>query len=223
MAMGISKRSRLSLWPSPFYFLLSTFHFFIPPSAFSAEFYVGSHGWHTSIIVARAQIPKNTWPRGVADGTFARYPYLQTGWGDRKFYTHPKPNAGMALDAVLSPGPSVLHVVGLKPPLSRSLEWSALVRVPCTKQEFDSLCRALGDSFERDARGRAQPLGPGLYGETSRFYPARGRYHLFNTCDTWTARMMRAGGLRADAGPTGTYSAGAIIRQARRLTARAQR
>lgn len=182
-------------------------------------FYVGSHGWHTSIIVARAQIPTGAWPRGVADRTFVRYQYLEIGWGDRKFYTAPKPNVAMAFDAVFSPGPSVLHIVGLKSPLAHALPWSALVRVPCTRAEFASLCRALGDTFERDANGRARAISPGLYGETSRFYPARGRYYLLNTCDTWTARMMRAGGLPADTSPVGTWSAGAIIAQARQLAA----
>ncbi len=188
-------------------------------AANDAVFYVGSHGWHTSIIVARAEIPAGSWPRGV-ERTFSRYTYLEVGWGDRKFYTARKPNAVMALDAVFSPGPSVLHLVGLDPPLATALPWSALVRMPCTQQEFASLCRALGDSFERDTQGSTQAIGPGLYGETSRFYPARGRYYLLNTCDTWTARMMRASGRRADTSPVGTWSAGAVTAQARRLASR---
>jgi len=208
--------------------LLSISYFAVVFAAFAVtatgghEFYVGSHGWHTSIIVARAQIPEGAWPPGVTERMFARYPYLEVGWGDRKFYTAPKPNVAMAFDAVFSPGPSVLHVVGLKPPLARALPWSALIRVPCTKAELLSLCGALGESFERDASGRAGALGPGLYGE-SRFYPARGRYYLLNTCDTWTARMMRAGGLPASTNPFATRSAGAIIAQARKLAARKKR
>jgi len=199
---------------------LSTFYFLSVVAANGANehyFYVGSHGWHTSIIVARAEIPARTWPRGVAGQTFSRYPYVEIGWGDRKFYTAPKPGAAMAIDAALSPGPSVLHLVGLRPPLEQALPWSALVRVRCTDANFINLCRAIGDTFERDASGRALSIGPGLYGETSRFYSARGRYYLFNTCDTWTARMMRAGGLSADTSLIGTRSAGAIIAQARRL------
>lgn len=189
-------------------------------AAEETAFYVGSHGWHSSIVVPRARIPDGLWPRGVTDRTFARYPFLEIGWGDRKFYTAPRPNVAMALDAVLSPGPSVLHVVGLKPPLERALAWSALVRVRCTKGDFANLCRSLGDSFDRDSRGNTEAIAPGLYGEISRFYPARGRYYLLNTCDTWTAQMMRAGGLPAQTlGPRG-WTAGAIIAQARRLTAR---
>jgi uncharacterized protein (TIGR02117 family) len=190
-----------------------------PDVACDLGFYVGSHGWHTSIVVPRAQIPADRWPRGVAERTFSPYPYLEIGWGDRKFYTARKPNLAMAIHAAFLPGPSVLHIVGLKPPLERALAWNALVRVPCTRAEFASLCRALGDTFERDASGRARALGPGLYGETSRFYQALGLYYLLNTCDTWTAKMMRAGGLPAKTSPAGTWSAGATIAQARRLVA----
>jgi uncharacterized protein (TIGR02117 family) len=189
-------------------------------AAGNAEFYVGSHGWHTSIIVSRREIPANAWPRRVATKTFAGFDYLEVGWGDRKFYTAPKPDVAMALDAVLAPGPSVLHIAGLNSPIEAALPWSALVRVPCTRQERARLCRALGESFEPDSEGGATTVGRGLYGRTSRFYAARGRYHLFNTCDTWTARMMRAGGLGAEIGLTGTWSAGAVVGQARRLVAR---
>jgi uncharacterized protein (TIGR02117 family) len=180
-------------------------------------FYVGSHDWHTSIVVPREQIPTDTWPRGITKRTFSPYPYLEIGWGDRKFYTAPKPNVAMALRAAFLSGSSVLHIVGLGRPLERALPWSALVRVSCTRAEFASLCRALGGTFERDASGHARALGAGLYGETSRFYQARGRYYLLNTCDTWTARMMRAGGLPANTSPVETWSAGATIAQARRL------
>jgi hypothetical protein len=38
------------------------------------------------------------------------------------------------------------------------------------------------------------PLAPGLYGD-SRFYPARERFSLLNTCNVWTARVLRSGGL----------------------------
>lgn len=182
-------------------------------------FYVGSHGWHTSIVIPRDQIPAAAWPPGVATRTFVGFEYLEIGWGDRKFYTAPRPNVVMALDAVFLPGPSVLHVVGLHPPLGRALAWSALVPVPCTADELASLCRGLGDSFARDSGEGATALGRGLYGAKSRFYAAEGRYDLLNTCDTWTARMLRAGGLPVRSDLMHTWSAGAVIAQARRMVA----
>ncbi|MBA2586550.1 MAG: DUF2459 domain-containing protein [Chthoniobacterales bacterium] len=186
-----------------------------PP--FMAAFYVGSHGWHTSIIVPRAAISKNAWPAGVVDRTFRDCSFLEAGWGDRKFYMAPRPNVSTALDAVFLPGASVLHMVGLDPPLESALAWSGLVRMPCNAAELQSVCRAIGATFAPNAHRQIQALGPGLYGRISRFYPAHGRYYFANTCNNWTARIMRAGGFPADVGPAGTWTAGAVMAQARRL------
>lgn len=181
--------------------------------SFKAAFFVGSHGWHTSIIVPREAIPKGAWPPGVVDHTFGDCRYLEAGWGDRTFYMAPRPNVATAFDAVFLPGASVLHIVGLDPPLERAFAWTGFVRMPCTAAELRNVCDAIGATFAADAH----ELGPGLYGGVSRFYPAKGRYYFANTCNNWTARMMRAGGFGADVGPAGTWSAGAVMAQARRL------
>jgi hypothetical protein len=52
----------------------------------------------------------------------------------------------------------------------------------------------LATPFERGDEGDLRPLGPGLYAR-SRFYAARGRYHVFNNCNHWTARTLGAAGL----------------------------
>ncbi len=188
-----------------------------PPSGRQTAFYVSSHGWHTSIIVPRAAIPTDAWPAGVLDREFRDFRYIEAGWGDRKFYMAPRPNVSTAFDAVFFPGASVLHVVGLDPPVSSAFAWSGLVQMPCTAAELRNLSRAIGASFEADMHQQVRALGRGLYGRVSRFYPARGQYYFANTCNTWTARMMRAGGFPANAGPVGTWTAGAVMAQARRL------
>ncbi len=181
--------------------------------SFKAGFFVGSHGWHTSIIVPRDSVPKEAWPRGVLDRTFGDCRYLEAGWGDRTFYMAPRPNVSTAFDAIFLPGACVLHIVGLDPPLESAFAWTGFVRMPCTAVELRNVCNAIGATFAVDA----YELGPGLYGRISRFYPANGRYYFANTCNNWTARIMRAGGFAADVGPAGTWSAGAVMAQARRL------
>ena len=63
-----------------------------------------------------------------------------------------------------------------------------------TEGGFLNLVEALAAGFERPAGGRAEAISRGLYPD-SRFYNALGEFHLFNTCNTWTARVLRAGGL----------------------------
>ena len=49
-------------------------------------------------------------------------------------------------------------------------------------------------SFTRDEAGNAIPHGLGLYGN-SRFYLSSETYHIFNTCNVWTARVLKSAGL----------------------------
>ena len=57
-------------------------------------------------------------------------------------------------------------------------------------------------------------LGQGQYAN-SRFYAARGKYSLLQTCNTWTARALRSAGLPI----TSLYavSAGNVMAQTRPL------
>jgi hypothetical protein len=59
-------------------------------------------------------------------------------------------------------------------------------------------------------------LGPGLYGN-SRFYLSRETYHLFNTCNVWTARALRAAGLPIT--PARAISVESLMSQARKFGA----
>ena len=185
---------------------------------YSVAFYVDSHGWHSGVVIPRAAIPPGAWPPGVAERDFAGCTYLEMGWGDRGFYQAKHPGVWLALKAALVPGPSVLHLAGLNPPLADAHVWSTLVAVPCTPVELAGFCRDLGRSFETDARGKAARLGPGLYGKRSGFYPARGRYWIGNTCNTWTARELRASGLPASASVFRATTSGQVIKQTRELT-----
>ncbi len=72
-------------------------------------------------------------------------------------------------------------------------------------------------SFERSGEARAATSGPGLYA-SSRFYPARGSFHLFNTCNTWTARALAAAGFAVEA--SGTTRAEGVMSQIRPLARR---
>ena len=200
-----------------FALILSLLLAVVPEGLRAAEFYVSRHHWHSGIVVARADIPEGIWPPGVVARDFAGCRCLELGWGDRTFYTAPKPTVLMGVSAALIPGRSVLHIAGFPGPPSGTHQWAELVRVPCTRVEFVALCHALGGSFARDATGNAQPLGRGLYGWKSQFYAARGNYWIGNTCNSWTLRETRAGGLPTRIGPAGTLSSGAVTGQVRRL------
>jgi hypothetical protein len=61
----------------------------------------------------------------------------------------------------------------------------------------------LRQSFERAGAGRAEVRARGIY-PFSLFYPATGRFHLFNNCNSWTAQALIAKGLGASLGGVNT-------------------
>lgn len=156
-----------------------------------ATIHVVSHGWHTGIVVRMADVAAGAWPE-VQD--FAHAEYLEVGWGDRDYYQARDPGFLDALAAALVPKPGVLHIVGFRGDVRRTFPASDIVALRISPQGLAQLIARVRASYERDATGQAVMLGPGLYGD-SRFYGSVERFHLFNTCNVWTAAALRAAGL----------------------------
>jgi hypothetical protein len=76
--------------------------------------------------------------------------------------------------------------------------------LPLDATALARLVAAIDASFERTESQPAAVVAPGLYAD-SHFYPARGRFSLVNTCNTWTARMLAESG--ADISPAGVVTA----------------
>ena len=155
--------------------------------------HVISNGWHTAIVVPSPAIfATGTLPE-AAD--FSGAAFLEFGWGDRTYYPAKKKTLGMALAAALIPTPAVMHMAALQaPPENDNSSVFEVISVKLTEAGFQRLIQALSAEFERPSDGRAKPVSRGLYPD-SHFYHALGEFHLFNTCNTWTARMLRAGGV----------------------------
>ncbi len=176
--------------------------------------FVTSNGWHTGISLARSQIPPGHIPE-AADFPDARF--IEFGWGDAVYYPAKETTIGMTLGAALVPTPAVMHVAGLWTEPARYFQEAETVALPISRENFSRLVAFIGASFERSGEARAATSGPGLYA-SSRFYPARGSFHLFNTCNTWTARALAAAGFAVEA--SGTTRAEGVMSQIRPLARR---
>ena len=148
----------------------------------------------------------------TADFPEARF--IESGWGDAVFFPAKQVTLGMTLRAALVPTPAVVHVVGLRVEPARFFPEAEVVSLPIDDENFGRPVDFIDASFERSGAARAAATGPGLYA-TSLFYPAKGRFHLFNTCNTWTARALAAAGF--DVSAWGTLRAEALMRQVRAL------
>lgn len=181
-----------------------------PPGPVAHTVYVINLGWHTGIALPRAALPAEVWPE-VRD--FPEVDYLEVGWGDRAFYQTPDPGLGLALKAALTPTPGVLHLVGIDGPVPAYFPGSGIIGIGLSAAAFEQVYRFIAATHDRPAGGTAQALGKGLYPD-SRFYPAKGTFHLFNNCNTWMARVLLAAGCPAD--PARVVTAADLMRQAGR-------
>ena len=172
--------------------------------------HVVSNGWHTAIVIPRPAIAATGLLPEAAD--FPDAAFLEFGWGDRTYYPAKKKTLGMALGAALTATPAVMYMAGLAVPPRQAGGGAEVLRVTLSETGFRRLVRALADQFERPAGGRTAPISRGLYPD-SNFYNADGTFYLFNTCNTWTARVLRAGGLRLS--PAGIITATGLMTRLR--------
>jgi len=158
--------------------------------------YVTSNGWHSGIVVASADMVSGLVPE-TADFPEARF--FEFGWGDAAYYPAREATLGMTLSAALVPTPAVVHVVGLDRHPADAFPEAEVATLAIGAQGLGRLLAFIDASFARNGAKRVAASGPGLY-RNSRFYPATGQFHLFNTCNTWTAKALVAAGIDVDAG-----------------------
>jgi uncharacterized protein (TIGR02117 family) len=184
----------------------------VPPAAdepVTSVYVVNHNDWHTGIVVRRTDIPDDLWPE---QRDFHGFNYVEVGWGDRDYYQASAPTWWITLKAAFWPSRSVLHVVGLDHPVALSFPGSEMIEIGLSSRGAEQLAAFIHESYKRDESGRSVSAGPGRYAH-SRFYPARGVFHLFKTCNTWTAHAMRAAGCPVT--PWYAITAGNLMRQAK--------
>ncbi len=183
-----------------------------PAAAMECEtprtFYVVSHGWHTGLIVDRRDLIQRV-PELKTD--FGHVKYLEVGWGDQQFYRAQPVKFGLALRAVLFPTSSVLHIVEVPVSPRHYFSGSEVVEVSVPQTGYGKVLAVVAGSFSRTSGNDVMKLGRGLYGE-SRFYHAEGRFHAFNTCNTWVAKAIEATGYPIS---TGTITVRGLMSQLR--------
>lgn len=121
---------------------------------------------------------------------------VDIGWGDSTFYQLPDFDIGAALSALFAPTSSVLRVYYIRSSVEQYLdrqEWVAVIAL--SKAQFEQLCQFLRQQF------RHTPPEPISHSSTDyvHFFPARGKYSLLKTCNTWIAEALVAAGILSHA------------------------
>lgn len=155
------------------------------------EITVVSNGWHAGLVFKTSEIDSADWPQS---NDFSRFSYIEVGWGDEAFYRSSDPGLWLYIRGAVWPTPSVLHVRGYGEIPSGYPE---RVTLRFSSRDYRSICRYVADNYAMRG-GEAVLLGQGLTPQ-SYFYRSKYPYHLFRTCNVWTARALQAGGVKIEA------------------------
>lgn len=158
--------------------------------------YVANHGWHTGFIIPSESVNVSL-PFLIK--RFGSVPYYEFGWGDEGFYQAEEITSFLTIGAILWPTDAVMHVVAVSMQPDKYFSGSEVIELKLSNSELESLQVFISNSFKYTGAGKAIKLEKGIYGD-SQFYRAAGKYHMFNTCNKWTANGLKSSGMDIVAG-----------------------
>lgn len=178
-----------------------------PRSAPPERLRVFDAGWHTGLILSRAQLgpPLVALRRGAPASR-----YFLLGWGNRRYYLSRRPTVVTAIVA-LFPSQSVMLIQSCRATLAACLSPGVRWRtVAVSRQGIHRLDDFLAHALLKDARGDFEPISAGPFPH-SEFFKAVQPYDALHTCNTWTAQALHRAGLWVSV--DGVVFAGQVWRQ----------
>ncbi len=169
------------------------------------EVYVVNHGWHTGFVLPSSDIQQLI---PELKQRFRNAPYIEFGWGDNEFYQADEITSGITLKAIFLPTDSVVHAVAVTRRADKYFKKSEVEKFCLEDSDFKSLVKFISSSFYKDESGNILKLNQGIYGD-SQFYKAKGDFHIFNTCNKWTAKGLESAGMEIST--TFKLTAGSIM------------
>ena len=67
--------------------------------------------------------------------------------------------------------------------------------VKVSQDQYRIIVEQIRSTFQQDQLGQFVKL-PAAYGLNDAFFKANGTYHCFNTCNSWTGRVLKQAGVR---------------------------
>lgn len=109
------------------------------------------------------------------------------------YYQSEVVTSGMATKAILWPTHPVVRTVAISKRPDIHFSENELEVLCLDQKQYALLVAFIVQSFLRDTDGRITKTMDSADGN-SQFYKAEGRYHLWNTCNTWTAKGLKSAG-----------------------------
>ncbi len=172
------------------------------------EIYVTSNGFHTDIVIPIKQESeqetnffKTLSQDSVLNSYFGEtnsYKWLSVGWGDKGFYNESYngnfPSFPACLNAALLPSETLMHLDFYKNNLR---EGKNCKKIKLQKEEYEKLMQHIASSFQTVTESSESEnttfirLPQKGYSNSDYFFEAKGSYHLFYTCNSWTNEGLK--------------------------------
>ncbi len=159
-----------------------------------APIYACDNGVHTDFVMP-VEFAGHDWramfDQGAFTGPIDGYDHLSIGWGSRDFYINTPTWADVRIATALKSllwDETVLHVQYRPRPAAAEncRQWRA------DSAAQDQAALLIWQSLRLSGLRPVQ-AAPG-YGDRDVFFVANGRYTIFDTCNQWTGRVLRAAG-----------------------------
>lgn len=186
------------------YALLSLLGALIPvhsnftPSKEGVDLRVHTNGMHISFILP-TQNKFFDWTDKIDPGLFEikafSSSFLSFGWGDQAIYLDivewNELSFRLGFRTLFIPTPAIMHVKA-----HLHLPSENIMQTRISREQYLQLCQFILKTFCLDQQQKVQ-LIPGVgYTPNDQFYLAEGKYHAFNTCNTWAYKGLKKIGVR---------------------------
>ena len=159
--------------------------------------YVETNGMHAGLVLPVAAAGDD-WRDIIRPEHFA-VPYADTthyrfGWGNKEFYQKvpyiEDATVPIIFRALFTPAPSAVHVDQSFQP-----QESFYVRkLVITEEQYRLITRLIRNKFRYNGDGTVMPFAGNTVSES--FYEAKDPYHLFETCNVWTNKLLKQAGVK---------------------------
>jgi hypothetical protein len=155
-----------------------------------AVIYVVQRDWHTDIGLPVEEI---SGPLARLETSFPGVRFLTFGFGERRFLVNRRADFAAMMKALL-PSRSALLMTALAATPEQAFGADSVVTLRIWRVGLDAIEAAIWQEFELSTDGEPKVIGDGPY-PGSRFYAARDTYDALYTCNTWSADVLRSGGM----------------------------
>ena len=162
-----------------------------PSDGDCVELTLFTNGFHTDIAAPVSIFPEDHPLRRL-------YPEAQSfliGWGEERFYYSDGSDLWLGVQALIPPSPSVLHVTYNAPAVAAYLGPNDETQIAVSSEGAARFVAFIDRALVLNDADSVVRISDGKIVGRSSFVRTRGSFHLFNVCNHWMARAIRAAGL----------------------------